>query len=201
MAAAALPRVVIVPGCGCSPVASTNWYGYLQRELARRRELFSEVVLRDMPDADAAHESIWVPFLLDELRCDARTIVVGHSSGAVAAMRLLERAPLLGVVLLSACHTDLGVESEREAGYYARPWAFAAQRRNAGFILQFHSADDPFIPRREADHVAQQLQPDTYTCFEDRAHFFTVASVRPFLADAICAAAAAAAVAAASAGR
>lgn len=187
--ASPLPRVVIIPGCGCSPVSSANWYTYLQKALLKRR-LFSEVLLVDMPDPDAAHESIWVPFMLNDLRCDASTIVVGHSSGAVAAMRLLEGAPLLGAVLLSACHTDLGIESEREAGYYARPWQWEAQRRNAGFILQFHSDDDPFIPREEADFVAQQLRSQ-YTCFEDRAHFFAVSSVKPFLADSICDAAAA----------
>ena len=42
--------------------------------------------------------------------------------GAEAGMRLLETTRVLGLVLVSACHTDLGVESEREAGYYSRPW-------------------------------------------------------------------------------
>ena len=36
-----------------------------------------------------------------------------QSSGAVAAMRLLEKTPLLGAVLVSACHTDLGDAGER----------------------------------------------------------------------------------------
>ena len=40
-------------------------------------------------------------------------MLVGHSSGAVAAMRLLEKTPLLGAVLVSACHTDLGDAGER----------------------------------------------------------------------------------------
>ena len=44
---------------------------------------------------------------------DANTVLVGHSSGAVAAMRLLEKTPLLGAVLVSACHTDLGDAGER----------------------------------------------------------------------------------------
>ena len=35
-----------------------------------------------MPDPNLARESVWVPFMRDTLRCDANTVVVGHSSGA-----------------------------------------------------------------------------------------------------------------------
>jgi predicted alpha/beta hydrolase family esterase len=59
---------------------------------------FSEVVLKDMPDPMGAKESIWIPFMLNQLRVDESTIVVGHSSGAVAAMRLLETTKLLGII-------------------------------------------------------------------------------------------------------
>ncbi len=72
--------------------------------------------------ADRAREKIWVPFLQRQCACDADTIVIGHSSGAVACMRLLESTRLRGAVLVSACHTDLGDAGERAAGYYSRPW-------------------------------------------------------------------------------
>ena len=52
---------------------------------------------------------------------DANTVLVGHSSGAVAAMRLLEKTPLLGAVLVSACHTDLGDAGERACAPHALP--------------------------------------------------------------------------------
>lgn len=34
-----------------------------------------------------ARESIWLPFMETELHCDEKTIIIGHSSGAIAAMR------------------------------------------------------------------------------------------------------------------
>lgn len=34
-----------------------------------------------------ARESIWLPFMEKELRCDEETLIIGHSSGAAAAMR------------------------------------------------------------------------------------------------------------------
>jgi len=34
-----------------------------------------------------AREEIWIPFMEKELNCNENTVVVGHSSGAQAAMR------------------------------------------------------------------------------------------------------------------
>mgnify|MGYP002476760699 CR=1 FL=1 len=163
-------RVVIVPGNGCSPVEYSNWYSWARDRFALMLSP-DRVLLEDMPDAMDAHESVWVPHLRDKMQCGPNTIVVGHSSGAVAAMRLLEETPLLGVVLVAACHTDLGCEHEREAGYYDRPWQWDKIKENAGWIVQFHSRDDFLIPVEEADHVAKMLGSD-YRVFQDRVHFF-----------------------------
>lgn len=142
-------------GCGCFPVRESNWYYYMQQYLLQNhKDLFSELVLEDMPDPIIAHENIWIPFLRDELRVDESTIVIGHSSGAVAALRLAETTKILGLVLISACHTDLGDENEREAGYYSRPWLYNQIKPNTNWILQFHGDNDHLIPLREANFVA-----------------------------------------------
>lgn len=91
----------------------------------------SEARLENMPDPYHARESIWLPFMRDTLRCDAATIIVGHSSGAEAAMRFAERHKVKGLVLVSACVSDLGVENERLSGYYNRWVAFARKTERA----------------------------------------------------------------------
>ena len=150
------PRVIILPGNGAGDVWRANWYGTVHKQLVKS-DLFSEVVLRNMPDPSGAKEEVWVPFTLKELGADANTILIGHSSGAVAALRLLEKNKLLGCLLVSACWTDLGDENERESGYYSRPWPYATIRSNCNWMIQYHSSDDPFIPQAEADHVAAGL--------------------------------------------
>jgi predicted alpha/beta hydrolase family esterase len=126
-------KCIILPGNGCSKgtIRQSNWYGWAE-DAIREAGLFDEVILRDMPDPIKARENIWLPFIKDELHADENTVVIGHSSGAEAAMRLLESQPLLGIVLVSACWTDLGDAGERAAGYYARPWDWDAMKKNVG---------------------------------------------------------------------
>ena len=103
------PRLVIVPGNGCTNTEISNWYAWA-RDCLRGTGLFEEVVLpRAMPDPYRASETIWLKYLREVCHVDdVNTIVVGHSSGAVAAMRLLENTKLIGAVLVAACcsHVD-----------------------------------------------------------------------------------------------
>ena len=165
-------RCVIIPGNGCTgKVAHANWYGWLETTL-KAENSFDEVLLPEtMPDPVAARESIWVPYIRDELKADERTIVVGHSSGAEAAMRLAEETKVFALCLVSACHTDLGDAGEAASGYYARPWDWAAIRSNTRRIVQFHGNGDPFIPLAEARHVAENLGSE-YHELRARSHFF-----------------------------
>ena len=83
-------RIAIVPGNGCDDINSANWYAWLDKRL-RDSGKFEEVACQTMPDPHRARRSVWLPFMLSALGCsNPETIVVGHSSGAVAAMRLME---------------------------------------------------------------------------------------------------------------
>lgn len=203
-------RVVIVPGNGCTDTMRSNWYGWAVKTL-KATNFFEDVLAPDMPSPLAAEREIWLPFLLKKMNVnDGRTIVVGHSSGAVAALRLLEDVKIKCVVLVSACHTDLECLNEAKAHYYppsecskaakcgdGGPWKWDTIRKNCDWIVQFHSTDDRFIPADEARFVASKLSLSKrsteeirergggkYVEFDDRDHFF-----RPFpeLIEEICA--------------
>ena len=164
-----------MPGNGCDDVMSANWYAWLDKRL-RESGRFTDVQCRDMPDPHRARRSIWLPFMLSTLGCSSDTIVVGHSSGAVATMRLLEKEELAGCVLVSACHSDLGDAGEAASNYYppsGGPWQWEAIKRNSGGnIIQLHSDNDPFIPLAEAQHVADSLGIQLRLC-PKRSHFFS----------------------------
>ena len=177
------PKVVILPGNGCADVYDANWYAWMKERLGHA-QLFSEIILEDMPDPYVARESIWIPFILNELKVDEHTIVIGHSSGAVAALRLLEQQKVLGLVLVSVCHTDLGDENERLSGYFNRPFDWEKICSNANWILQYHSSDDPLIPIYEADFVAEKINSN-YRIYNDKSHFFRPNDVTDVVTDII----------------
>ena len=158
-------KAILMPGNG-GGTPEDNWFPYLERELPK---LGIIVINKQFPDPILARESYWLPFV-KELGADENAILIGHSSGAVAAMRFAETNKILGSVLVGACHTDLGDENERQSGYYNRLWDWQAIKNNQKWIIEFASIDDPFIPIQEARYIHEKLQTEYYE-YKDQGHF------------------------------
>jgi predicted alpha/beta hydrolase family esterase len=160
-------KVIFIHGNGGGDINDpTGWFPYLKKEFEK---MGLEVISQNFPDPIKAREKIWIPFI-KKLGADENTILIGHSSGACAAMRYAENHKVLGTVLVSAAYTDLGLESEKVSGYFNHPWNWENIKRNQKWIIQFHSDDDPFIPVSEAWFISQKLNSD-YHEFEDQGHF------------------------------
>ena len=162
-----MPRVkaIFIHGNGGS-TAGDHWLPWLERELAA---LDIDVVNETFPDNFKARASIWLAHL-ESLGADEHTILIGHSSGALAAMRYAETHSLLGSVLVGVCHTDLGDSFEAASGYYSTAWQWEKIRGHQHWIAIYNSTDDPHIPIAEARFVAAQLRC-SYFEFTDRGHF------------------------------
>ena len=101
-------RVLIIPGNGYPPVFKRNWYMAVCEDL-RARGCIAEGL--DMPCSLEAYQSIWLPFITNKISENPSlpTILVGHSSGAVALLRLMEQRKVDAAVLVSVYCTDLGI--------------------------------------------------------------------------------------------
>ena len=159
-------RVVLIHGNGGGK-PTDNWLPYLKRELEK---LGVAVLAPQFPDSDLARASYWLPFLEKDLKVDQNTILVGHSSGAIASMRFAEKHKIFGSVLVGSYYTDLGYEKEKLSGYFGRPWDWEAIRKNQNWIIEFASTDDPWIPIEEARHVHEKLKTE-YHEYHDQGHF------------------------------
>ncbi len=161
------PTIMLIPGNGGSHIDTDHWYSWVRNEL---RELGYKVTAHDMPDPIVAHAGIWLPHMEAELYRDPNCIIIGHSSGGVAALRYLESHRLIGAIVVGVNHTDLDDETERESGYYSSPWQWSKIKVNAGWIVQFASTDDPYIPISEPRFIHEQLHTE-YHELHDRGHF------------------------------
>ncbi|MBP9670709.1 alpha/beta hydrolase [Candidatus Woesebacteria bacterium] len=161
------PKIIIIPGNGGSHIETDNWYAWLRDTL---RGKGYEVIAEDMPDPIAAHANIWLPHIENVFNADANTIIIGHSSGGVAALRYLETHKLLGAIIVGAMYTDLGFEDEKASGYYDLPWQWEKIKINARWIAQFASADDPYIPVDQPRFIHDQLDSE-YFELDGRGHY------------------------------
>lgn len=114
------------------------------------------------PDSIMARSEYWLPFLKEHINAGENDIIVGWSSGAVAAMRFTETNKIKGSVLISPCYTDTGDELERQSGYYDKPWNWERIKNNQTKIALFYGDDDPYIPQEEFEHIASKINPETF---------------------------------------
>jgi predicted alpha/beta hydrolase family esterase len=163
-------------------VRQSNWYGYVYDQLIAKG---IPAKCDNFPDPLDAPRDRWVPYirLLAEQGNDPDDIIlVGHSSGAQAALRYSELHNVYACVLVSATYSDLGDPNERASGYYPQlksdgtetnPYLFDSMKENCKHWWQFHSDDDPFIPLFEAERIRHGLGlTDTYHMLPGRSHFF-----------------------------
>jgi predicted alpha/beta hydrolase family esterase len=158
-------KIILIHGNG-GDTAYSSWLPQVASDL---EDLGLTVINETFPDNQLARAQYWLPHIR-ELGADDRTVIIGYSSGAVAAMRYAEAHALLGSVLVGASYTDLGDTNERASGYYDTPWDWQAIKRNQQFILQFASTNDPYIPIAEARFIQKHLG-SKLTELDKRGHF------------------------------
>ena len=158
-------KVIIIHGNGGGS-KDDNWQPWLTRELEKHGV---KVVNETFPDAERARAEFWLPYL-EKLGADENTILVGGSSGAVAAMRYAENHQLLGSFLIGVYYTDLGMEDEKQSGYFDKPWQWDNIKNNQKFVVQFAGLKDPWVPIDEARFVHENLDTEYYE-EADHGHF------------------------------
>jgi uncharacterized protein len=151
-------KVIFIPGNGGDGNTLYGWFPYVKDELEK---IGVQVIAPIFPDGNLARDLFWLPFL-DSLNVDKDTILIGHSSGAIASMKYAEKNKIMGSVLVSAYYTDLGLDSERISGYFNKPFDWQTIKNNQKWIIQFNSTNDHSIPITEARFVRDRLQSDYY---------------------------------------
>lgn len=159
-------KVMIIPGNDNTSITS-NWYPYVKTELEK---LGLEIIAENMPDAKLARKEIWIPFIKEKLAREKNSILIGHSSGAVAILKFLEENKCKIAILVGVCHSDQDDELEKKSGYFNEPWKWDNIKRNAKKIFIFASQDDPYISILEPRLIKEKLNAE-YHEYKDEGHF------------------------------
>lgn len=135
-----------------------NWFPWLTAELKKNGyEVFSP----DLPHAERPNIQRYTEFLLPRWQYNRDTILVGHSSGAVGALGLLQALPdhtLIKCVYLVSCFTDnLG---NPESELFLKPLDYDRIRTKSDKFFIFHSDNDPYVPLWHAERLRDLLHAD-----------------------------------------
>jgi predicted alpha/beta hydrolase family esterase len=166
-----MANFLLLHGTGASP--DSNWFMWLKGKLVGQGH---KVWLPQLPNADTPDTAVYTNFLLsnDNFTYDNQTIIVGHSSGSVEALYLLQHLPkptvIKAAILVSAFKDDLGWETLR--GLFKEPYNFDAIKNHCQEFIYLHSDDDPYIPIDQAEFLADETNGKLIQ-FEGQGHFNT----------------------------
>jgi len=134
---------------------SDAWAAWLNSEVEK---LGYETFFETMPDSIIARAEYWLPFLKNHVKAGKNDVLIGWSTGAIAAMRYAETNHIKGSILISPYYTDLGEAEEKLSGYFNEPWQWDNIVQNQQNIAVFWGDDDPYVDQSEFDFVANKLR-------------------------------------------
>lgn len=156
---------------GTDSNSKDNWLSWLKDEFESRGW---EVWVPDLPQADAPNMSRYNDFIFrnKEWTFDEETIVIGHSSGAVAILDLLQHLPkntsVRACYLIGAFMNDLGWDSLKEL--LEEPFDFDLIKSKAKKFTFIHSDNDPYCPLEHAKYLSEKLNGELIVK-EGQGHF------------------------------
>lgn len=121
-----------------------------------------KVWVPDLPDADCPNTKKYLKHISLSWQFDKDSIVVGHSSGAVAIFGLLQNLPedvvIKKAILVSAFKDNLGWDALN--GLFEEPFNWEKIKNHTKKIILFHSDNDPYVPLSHAQYLKEKLEAE-----------------------------------------
>src|SRR3989304_9089790 len=162
-----MKNALILHGTNGNP--RKHWYPWLTRELEKREY---RVWVPKLPHADMPNMRQYNDFLFPEWTFDNDSIIVGHSSGAVAVLGILQELPsdtVVDKVLLVAGFTD-DLGWKELGGLFSIHLEWKRIKEKARNIVLFHSDNDPYVPLHHGETLRDFLDAELIV-MKGQGHF------------------------------
>lgn len=146
-----------------------NWFRWLEKQLVKRR---MEVWLPSLPNADKPSLKEWLKFVEENcpFEIDKDTIVVGHSSGAILGMLMLQAGYTLGALIAVSIFIDNTLDWEPNDRLFDVDFDYDKIRANRSKRLIINSETDPYVPLEKAEEVAGKSRTELMV-IKNQGHF------------------------------
>jgi len=138
-----------------------NWFPWLKTQLEKDNY---EVWVPDLPGAQRPNMDVYLSFLLGQGWDFQDNVVVGHSSGAVTILGLLQSLPkdikVDTAILIGAFTKGLADKPSWEMlrDLFSKLFDYDLIKQKAKRFIFIHSPDDPYCPIEEARWLCQQVE-------------------------------------------
>ena len=135
-----------------------NWFPWLKKQLEKHGW---KVWIPDLPRSDKPSVKRYNKYILkdNDWEFNENSVIIGHSSGAVAILGLLQELPNKTVInkciLVAAFKNDLGWNSLE--GLFDKPFDFQKIKSRAKHFIFIHSDNDPYCPLEHAEFLSNKL--------------------------------------------
>lgn len=166
-----MKKVIILHGTNSNSKA--NWFPWLKHEL---EEPGASVWVPDLPHPEKPNIQRYSKYILENApwEFDRQTVIIGHSSGAVAILGPLHHLPrdikVSTCILVGSFKNDLGWKALNEL--FLENLQFESIRQKADKFIFIHSNNDPYCPLEYAQYLADQLHGELIIK-EGQGHFST----------------------------
>lgn len=150
-----MKNAIILHGTGNTPEG--NWFRWLEKEL---QDKGYEVWLPQLPDAEIPDAKKYNHLLLNNgFDFNSETVMVGHSSGAVEILNLLQELPegvkIKASFLVGAFKGPLDKSSRSKL--FPKPYDFEKIKEHCARFVFIHSDNDPYVPLSDAEFLTEKL--------------------------------------------
>lgn len=164
-----MKNALILHGTGGS--SQGNWFPWLKTELEARGY---KVWVPDLPLSEKPNIGRYNQYIFENWHLNKDSIIIGHSSGSVAALGLLQHLPvdlqIDKAILVAGFKDNLGREDLSEL--FERPFNFPKIKSHCRKFILIHSDDDPYVPITHGEFIRDQLDGDLVV-LDGQKHFST----------------------------
>jgi predicted alpha/beta hydrolase family esterase len=150
-------KVIILHGWGGSPRG--NWAGWLSDQLLVSSSQFT-VLSPQLPNADHPKQNEWIAKIKEIAETfDEETVLVGHSLGAVAILRLLEifgnHEKVKAAILVCGFTNHLGIDEIQD--FFKTDFNWKKIRSKVEKFVIINSDNDPYMKIEEGKILHEKL--------------------------------------------
>lgn len=154
-----MKNALILHGTGSN--SKGNWFPWLKKELEGRGW---KVWAPDLPNADYPNIKEYNKVILDnkDWVFDRDSVLIGHSSGAMAILGLLQALPEgksvdTCILIGSFISTEADPDWDKMKGLFEEPFDYESIKKKARHFVFIHSQDDPYCPPEQAEFLSEKV--------------------------------------------